>query len=91
MEAISLVVGVVMSVGFAIMSWFNLQVERKRSISREKQLIAAILSKDVKDYLDAVDDLEKSPKDKLKQTKAEQDLAIEYEKANKVQRGIPVT
>ena len=64
MEIISLVcliLGNVMVIGFAIMSWYNLQVERKRSISREKQLLAAIFSKDVKDYLDG---LFKKDKDK---------------------------
>ena len=93
MEIISLVclaVGNVMAIGFAIMSWYNLQVERKRSISREKQLIGAIFSKDSKEYLDSVDDLEKTSGDKIRQVKAEQDLAIEYEKANKTTQGIPV-
>jgi hypothetical protein len=88
---ISVAVGLAMAIGFSIMSWYNLQVERKRSIAREKELLAAIKAKDLKDYIDAVDDLEKTPADKLKQTKAEQDLAIEYEKANKVAQGIPVT
>ncbi len=94
MEIINLVVlaiGVSMTVGFAIMSWYNLQVERKRSISREKQLLGAIIAKDLRDYLDAIDDLEKTPKDKLRQTKAEHDLALEYNKAKDDVRGIPIT
>jgi hypothetical protein len=91
MEMISIGVGLVMSVGFAVMSWYNLQVERKRSIAREQQLLAAIFSENVQDYLNSVADLESTTKDKVKLNKSEHDLALEYSKADKVQRGIPIT
>ncbi len=89
---ISTIVGLAMAIGFAIMSWYNLQVERKRSVAREKALLGAILAKNIDEYVEAMNDLDKSPNDKLRQMKAEQDLAIEYEKTNtdKV-AGIPIT
>ena len=89
---ISVIVGLAMAIGFAIMSWYNLQVERKRSVKRERALLGAILAKNIDEYVEAMNDLDKTPDDKLRQMKAEQDLAIEYEKTNKEKVvGIPIT
>ena len=94
MDIISIVIlgaGALTAWGFAFMSWYNLSLERERSISREQQLIAAILSENVQDYLNSVDDLEKTPKDKRKQVKADNNLAIEVQKVTTNNIGIPVT
>ena len=91
-ETASLIAGMVMCVGFAVMSWYNLQVERKRSVKRERALLGAILARNIDQYVEAMNDLDKTPNDKLREMKAEQDLAIEYEKTNKDKLvGIPVT
>jgi 4-diphosphocytidyl-2C-methyl-D-erythritol kinase len=87
---ISEIVGMAMAMGFAIMSWYNLHLERKRSVVKEQQLIAAIMSKEVKDYVDAVNDLQKTAKEKLKEIKSEHELALEYNKVSQGQ-GIPIT
>jgi len=62
------------------------QLERRRAIERERELLTAIMSKDLGQYTHAIDALKRTPKDKLNELKAENELA---QAAVKLE-GIPV-
>jgi hypothetical protein len=83
----SILIGVV--VLFASYQAYAMQLERKRAIDRERELLAAVLSKNIGEYLKAVDMLRKRPKDVLAEMKLENDLAqaaVSLEES----RGVPV-
>lgn len=84
MLEVGLIIVVVLFAGYQA---YATQLERKRSIERERELLAAILSKDVGQYLQAVDALRRQPSDKLAEMKLENDLAMA---AAKLEGGIPV-
>lgn len=69
-------------------SWAH-QLERKRAIERERELLAAILAKDVGQYLQAVDNLKRTHKGKLEELKLENELA-KAAVALEEKAGIPV-
>jgi hypothetical protein len=52
-----------------------MQVERRRSVKREQELLAAVLSRNIDQYIGAIDALRKMPKDKLAEMNLENDLA----------------
>ena len=62
-------------IGFAAYQAVAVQLERSRSIKREQELLAAILAKNVEQYIGAVDALRKLPKDRLAEMKLENELA----------------
>lgn len=74
---------------FAAYQAYALQLERKRAIDRERELLAAVLAKDVGQYIQAIDNLKQSPKDKLASMKLENELAIAATQLEE-SRGIPV-
>lgn len=77
--------------GFSVMSWYNLQVERKRSHAREQQYIAALMSRHNEDFVDSVKQLEQTPEQKVKVLQAENEIAKSLEKAEQQQKlGIPI-
>jgi len=83
-------VAVLIATGFAVMSWYNLQIERKRSVAREQELLSAIMSKNVQEYLEAVEGLKTSPAEKLALIRADNELALNA--ANFEKRvGIPIS
>ena len=59
----------------------------------QSKLIAAIIAKSLPEYALSLEKIKTSPKDKLKQTKAENELAIANERMfqESEERGIPVT
>jgi hypothetical protein len=64
------------------------QLERIRSNKQNQELLAAVLSRNVGEYISAIDALRKLPKDKLAEMELENDLA---QAAAKLQAsGIPV-
>jgi len=82
-----LLIGVV--VLFAAYQAYATQLERQRAIDRERELLAAVLSKNVGEYLKAVDALRKQPKDTLAEMKLENELAkaaVQLEES----QGVPV-
>ncbi len=74
---------------FATYQAFATQLERKRAIDRERELLAAVLSKNIDEYTHAVDRLRKQPKDALAEMKLENDLA-KAAVALEESQGIPV-
>jgi hypothetical protein len=64
-------------------------LERKRAIDRERELLAAVLSKNIGEYLQAVEKLRKSPKDSIMEMKLENELA-RAAVALEESQGIPV-
>jgi hypothetical protein len=72
---------------FAAYQAYETRVERKYAVERERELLAAILSKDIGQYLQAVDALRKQPRDKLAEMKLENELAVAAAKLD----GIPVS
>jgi hypothetical protein len=74
---------------FAAYAFYALDKERKRAIERERELLSAILSANVEQYLGAVERLRTSPKDKLVAMKLENELAVAAAKLED-ERGIPV-
>lgn len=74
---------------FAAYQALAVQWERRRAIDRERELLAAILSKNVGEYLQAVESLKRTSQDKLAEMKMENELAqaaVSLEES----RGIPV-
>lgn len=84
---LELLIGVV--VLFAGYAFYALDKERKRAIDRERELLAAVLAKDIGQYLQAVDNLRKQPKDKLAEMKLENELAQAAVRLEQSQ-GVPV-
>lgn len=86
MMEVGLVIAIVL---FAAYAFYALDKERRRAIAREQELLAAVLCKDAEQYLRAVEQLRKQPKDKLKEMELENELAqaaVSIEES----RGIPV-
>lgn len=67
---------IIIVVLFAAYQAYAMQLERHRAIDRERELLAAVLSKNIGEYLSAVDNLRKQPKDKLKEMRLENELAV---------------
>ena len=84
---IEALVGIV--VLFAAAQFYAMQLERKRAVDRERELLAAILSKNIGEYLQAVEKLRKSPKDSIMEMKLENELA-RAAVALEESQGIPV-
>jgi Flp pilus assembly protein TadB len=74
---------------FAGAQFYAMQLERKRAIDRERELLAAVLSKNIGEYLQAVEKLRKSPKDSIMEMKLENELA-RAAVALEESQGIPV-
>ena len=74
---------------FASYQAYAMQLERKRAIDRERELLAAVLSKNIGDYLKAVEMLRKQPKDVLEEMKLENELA-QAAVALEESQGVPV-
>lgn len=74
---------------FAAYQAYAMQLERHRAIDRERELLAAVLSKNIGEYLQAVDKLRKQPKDSLEEMKLENELA-KAAVALEESQGIPV-
>jgi len=85
MITVGLISVIVLFAGYA---FWALDIERRRAIDRERELLAAVLAKDIGQYIQAIDNLKKSPKDKLAEMKLENDLAVAA--AALEERGIPV-
>jgi hypothetical protein len=64
--------------------------DRQDSRTRERELLSAIIAEHAGEYLSMVEALKTSPKDKLKQTLAENDLALNAARL-KSSEGLPVT
>lgn len=60
---------------FAAYECYSHQLERRRAIERERELLAAIMAKDIGQYTQAVEILKRTPKDKLNELKVENELA----------------
>lgn len=78
---------------FAAAQFYALQIERKRAIDRERELLAAILAKNGEEYLKAVEVLRRSSRDKLNELKLENELALkaaELEEKESARQGIPI-
>jgi len=52
-----------------------LQIERRRSIRREQELLAAVLAQNIEQYIGAIERLRRYPKDTLSELKIENELA----------------
>lgn len=65
----------------------------RESSKTQKELIAAVIAKSLPEYALSLEKIKTTPKDKLKQTKAENELAIANEKLfqESEERGIPIT
>jgi len=74
---------------FAAYQAYAMQLERKRAIDRERELLAAVLSKNIGEYLQAVERLRKQPKDALAEMKLENELA-KAAVALEESQGVPV-
>lgn len=74
---------------FAAYQMVALQWERKRAIDRERELLAAVLAKNVGEYLTAIDTLKRTQKDKLNELKLENELALAATRLEEG-KGIPV-
>lgn len=81
---LTLIIAVLLGVILYLIQQFN---------SERKEFIAALISKSLPEYAMGMEKLKTSPKDKLKQMKAENDLAIANEKLfqQTEERGIAVT
>jgi hypothetical protein len=80
---------IIIIVLFAAYHAVAMQLERKRAVDRERELLAAVLSKNIGEYLQAVEKLRKQPKDALAEMKLENELAkaaVDLEAA----QGVPV-
>lgn len=75
---------------FAAYQAYAVQLERKRAIKLQQELLAAIMAKDVGQYLQAIDALRRTPDDKLREMKLENDLAQAAVKLEE-QQGFPVS
>ena len=64
--------------------------DRRDSRARERELLTAIIAEQAGDYMAMLETIKTSPKDKLKQTLAENDLALNAARL-KVAEGLPVT
>jgi hypothetical protein len=84
---IEALVGIV--VLFAAAQFYAMQIERRRAVDRERELLAAILSKNIGEYIQAVEKLRKSPKDAILEMKLENELA-RAAVALEESQGIPV-
>lgn len=64
----------------------------KEANNVQSKLIAAIIAKSLPEYALSLEKIKTSPKDKLKQTKAENELAIANERMfqESEERGIPI-
>lgn len=82
-----IVIGVM--AGIIAMQEWRVWWERKKAIRREQELLAAILAKDVNDYLQALDAVKREPGDHLREMELENELAINAQKLSQ-EEGIPV-
>lgn len=80
---------VIVIVLFAATAFWMLDKERRRAIDRERELLAAVLSKNIDQYITAIDNLKKQPKDKLAEMKLENELAVAAAKLDQ-DAGVPV-
>jgi len=55
---------------------YRIRWERGNAISREQELLAAVLAKDTPEYTSAIEALRRQPGDKIKEMELENDLAI---------------
>ncbi|MFH1738363.1 MAG: hypothetical protein ABIH23_05100 [bacterium] len=67
---------------------YAFQLERSRSVKREQELLAAVLARNIDQYIGAIDALRKLPKEKLAEMKLENELAQAAVKLEA--QGIPV-
>jgi hypothetical protein len=74
---------------FASAQFYAMQLERKRAIDRERELLAAVLSKNIGEYIQAIEKLRKSPRDSIMEMKLENELA-RAAVALEESQGIPV-
>lgn len=83
-----LILSVLLLVELVVIVFLVYQFDKERN-----RFITAILSKSAPEYAMSMEKLKTSPKDRLKQMKAENDLAIANEKLlNQAdERGIPIT
>lgn len=51
------------------------QVERKRAIERERELLVAIMAKHTKEFADVMESLRRTPQNKIEEMKIENELA----------------
>lgn len=82
-----ILIGVV--VLFAAYQAYECRIERKYAVDRERELLAAVLSKNIGEYLQAVEKLRKQPKDTLAEMKLENELAKAAVALEETQ-GVPV-
>ena len=75
-------------VAFAAYHGAALQLERRRAIRREQELLAAVLARNIEQYIGAVESLRRFPKDKLAEMRLENDLAQAAVKLES--QGVPV-
>lgn len=80
---------VIVIVLFAATAFWMLDKERRRAIDRERELLAAVLSKNIDQYIAAIDNMKKQPKDKLAEMKLENELALTAAQLEQGQ-GVPV-
>lgn len=79
-------VGVIIFLGVLIV------IDRMRAVEREKDLLKMVMAKHLPDYAQAERILGQTSKDTLKQTKAENDLAMAAAKLEGVkEKGYPVS
>lgn len=64
--------------------------DRRDSKDRERELLAAVIAEQAGDYLNMLEAIKTSPKDKLKQMQVENDLALQAAQLQK-REGLPVT
>lgn len=83
-----ILIGVV--VMFASYQAYAVQLERKRAIDRERELLAAVLAKNAGEYLSAIDALRRTPADKIAEMRLENELAQAAIRLEGGERGIPV-
>lgn len=75
---------------FAAYQAYAVQLERKRAIDRERELLAAVLAKNAGEYLSAIDALRRTPADKIAEMRLENELAQAALRLEGGERGIPV-
>jgi hypothetical protein len=74
---------------FAAYQAYETRIERKYAIDRERELLGAVLSKNVGEYLKAIEALKTTPADRLAELKLENELAQAAVRITEPQ-GIPV-
>lgn len=79
-----ILVGVILFLGVLII------IDRMRAVEREKDLLKMVMAKHLPEYANAEHALNQTPKDTLKQTKVENELAIAAANLER-KKGYPVS